>query len=94
MPRSSTPVAALQIAQFFRATAEGDLRRTRHQPVRANGRHAVTIEMRGENDVWVPHGVSVLEVEQFQIVGIEAFLEPALFPRFRVMAGRWVISAP
>ena len=36
----------------------------------------------------VPHGVSVLEVEDRHIVGIEAFLDPALLPRFGVMVGR------
>ena len=88
MPPQPTLVGALEIAQFFRETAGGDLSRIRHKPVWANGRPAVTIEMRGENDVWVPHGVSVLEVEELQIVGIEAFLDPALLPRFGVMIER------
>jgi RNA polymerase sigma-70 factor (ECF subfamily) len=88
MPPQPTVVGALQIAQFFRDAAGGDLSRIRHKPVWANGRPAVTIEIRGDDDVWVPHGVSVLEVEELQIVGIEAFLDPALLPRFRAMAGR------
>jgi RNA polymerase sigma-70 factor, ECF subfamily len=88
MPPQPTLVGALQIAKFFHETAGGDLTRIRHRPVWANGRPAVTIEMRGENDIWVPHGVSVLEVEDRHIVGIEAFLDPTLLPRFGVMVGR------
>jgi len=88
MPPQPTLVGGLEIAQFFRETARGDLRRIRHRAVWANGRPAVTIEMRGEDDVWVPHGVSVLEVEDRQIVRIEAFLDPGLVPRFGVIAGR------
>ena len=88
MPPQPTLVGGLEIAQFFHETARGDLTRIRHRPVWANGRPAVTIEIRGEDDIWVPHGVSVLEVEDRQIVGIEAFLDPALPRRFGVMAGR------
>jgi hypothetical protein len=36
----------------------------------------------------VSHGVSVLEVADRQIVGIEAFLDPTLVPRFGVIAAR------
>jgi RNA polymerase sigma-70 factor (ECF subfamily) len=82
MPPQPTLVGALQIARFFRETAGGDLTRIRHRPVWANGRPAVTIEIRAEDDLWAPHGVSVLEVADHQIVGIEAFLDPALVPRF------------
>jgi hypothetical protein len=81
-------VVVERIAQFFLETARGDLTRIRHRPVRANGRPAVTIEIRGEDDVWVPHGVSVLEVEDRQIAGIEAFLDPALVSRFGAVVGR------
>jgi RNA polymerase sigma-70 factor (ECF subfamily) len=88
MPPQPTLVGGLEIAQFFLETARGDLTRIRHRPVWANGRPAVTIEIRGEDDVWVPHGVSVLEVEDRKIAGIEAFLDPALVPRFGVMVER------
>jgi RNA polymerase sigma-70 factor, ECF subfamily len=88
MPPQPTLVGALQIAQFFRETAAGDLTRIQHRPVWANGRPAVTIEIRAENDVWVPHGVSVLEVADHHIVGIEAFLDPALVPRFGAIGRR------
>ena len=72
------------IARFFRdAVAGGELNRIRHRPVWANGRPAVTIEIRDEGGVWTPHGVSLLEVAERQIVAIEAFLDPALPARFR-----------
>src|SRR3984957_14984212 len=88
MPPQPTLVGGLEIAQFFLEIARGDLTRIRHRAVWANGRPAVTIEIRGEDDVWVPHGVSVLEVEDRQIAGIEAFLDPALVQRFGVMVER------
>jgi hypothetical protein len=50
----------------------------------ANGRPAVTIELRAEDGSWTPHGISVLEIEKGQIVGIDAFLDPTLLPRFGV----------
>src|SRR4051812_43918753 len=77
------------IARFFLETvAEGDLRRIRHTPTWANGRPAVTIEVRAPDGTWIPHGISVLEIEEGQIVGIDAFLDPTLVPRFGVPAGR------
>jgi len=88
MPPQPTLVGGLEIAQFFLEIARGDLTRIRHRPVWANGRPAVTIEIRGEAGVWIAHGVSVLEVEDRQIAGIEAFLDPALVPRFGVMVER------
>jgi RNA polymerase sigma-70 factor (ECF subfamily) len=88
MPPQPTLVGGREIARFFRETAGGDLSRIRHRSVWANGRPAVTIEVRGEDDVWVPHGVSVLEVEDRHIVGIEAFLDPELAQRFGVIVGR------
>jgi hypothetical protein len=72
-----------RIARFFLETvAHGDLTRIRHRPTWANGRPAVTIELRAENGAWIPHGISVLEIEEGQIVGIDAFLDPTLVPRF------------
>jgi RNA polymerase sigma-70 factor, ECF subfamily len=74
-----------RIAQFFmHDVAHGDLRRIRHRPTRANGRPAVTIERRGEDDTWVREGISVLEIEGDRIAGIDAFLDPALVARFAV----------
>jgi RNA polymerase sigma-70 factor (ECF subfamily) len=85
MPPQPTLSGGLQIAHFFLETiAQGDLTRIRHRPVWANGRPAVTIEVRAEDGTWTPHGVSLLEIEEAQIVGINAFLDPALLPRFGV----------
>jgi RNA polymerase sigma-70 factor (ECF subfamily) len=79
----------LRIARFFLETvAHGDLTRIRHRPTLANGRPAVTIEIRSEEGTWIPHGISVLEIEDGQIAGIDAFLDPSLLPRFGIPAGR------
>ena len=89
MPPQPSLSGGLRIARFFLETvAQGDLTRIRHRPTWANGRPAVTIEVRAEDDTWVPHGVSLLEIEGAQIVGIDAFLDPALLPRFGVPARR------
>ena len=86
-PQSVT--GGLQIATFFlQSVAQGDLTRIRHRPTWANGRPAVTIELRAEDGNWVPHGISVLEIEGGQIAGIEAFLDATLVPRFGAPAGR------
>ena len=93
MPPQSV-VGGLRIAHFFlEAVAHGDLRRIRHRPTWANGRPAVTIEVRAENGTWIPHGISVLEIEGGQIVGIDAFLDPTLLPRFGVSTASFPGSA-
>jgi RNA polymerase sigma-70 factor (ECF subfamily) len=89
MPPQPLVSGGIQIARFLLETvAHGDLTRIRHRPTSANGRPAVTIELRPEDGTWIPHGISVLEIEDGQIVGIDAFLDPALAPRFGVPAGR------
>jgi RNA polymerase sigma-70 factor (ECF subfamily) len=88
MPPQPSVAGGLRIAHFFLESAQGDLTRIRHKPTWANGRPAVTIEVRAEDGTWIPHGISVLEIEDGQIVGIDAFLDPALLPRFGVPAGR------
>jgi RNA polymerase sigma-70 factor (ECF subfamily) len=89
MPPQPSLSGGPQIARFFLETvAQGDLTRIRHRPTWANRRAAVTIEVRAEDGSWIPHGISVLEIEAGQIVGIDAFLDPALVPRFGVPAGR------
>jgi RNA polymerase sigma-70 factor (ECF subfamily) len=76
------------IARFFLETvAHGDLTRIRHRPTWANGRPAATIELRAEDDTWTPHGISVLEIEEGHIIGIDAFLDATLLPRFGVPIG-------
>ena len=89
MPPQPTLKGGHEIARFFRETvAHGDLTRIRHRPTSANGRPAVTIELRAEDGTWSPEGISVLQVENDRIVGIDAFLDPELLPRFGVPAGR------
>ncbi len=89
MPPQPSLSGGLQIARFFLETvARGDLTRIRHRPTWANGRPAVTIEVRAQDGTWIPEGISVLEIEDGQIVAIDAFLDPALLPRFGVPAGR------
>src|SRR6266480_1054923 len=82
MPPESVS-GGLQIARFFFETvAHGDLTRIRHRPTWANGRPAVTIEVRADDGTWIPHGIAVLEIEAGQIAGIDAFLDRTLLPRF------------
>jgi RNA polymerase sigma-70 factor (ECF subfamily) len=83
MPPQPAVIGSEAIAAFFREKAPGgDLANFRHRVTRANGRPAVTIEMRSATGELIPHGISVLVVEGEQIVGIEAFLDPTLPPRF------------
>ena len=64
MPPQPSMSGGLRIARFFLETvARGDLTRIRHRPTWANGRPAVTIEVRAEDGSWIPHGISVLEIE-------------------------------
>jgi RNA polymerase sigma-70 factor, ECF subfamily len=87
MPPQPSMTGGLQIARFFLETvAHGDLTRIRHRPTRANGRPAVTIEVRAQDGTWVPHGISVLEIEQGEVSAIDAFLDPTLLPRFGIPA--------
>jgi RNA polymerase sigma-70 factor (ECF subfamily) len=89
MPPQPTLRGGVEIASFFLETvAHGDLTRIRHRPTSANGRPAVTIELRAEDGTWTPEGIAVLEVEEDRIAGIDAFLDPSLLPRFGVPAGR------
>jgi RNA polymerase sigma-70 factor (ECF subfamily) len=85
MPPQPTVRGGLQIARFLLETvAHGDLTRIRHRATWANGRPAFTVELRAEDATWIPHGVGVLEIEEGRIVGIDAFLDPTLLPRFGV----------
>jgi RNA polymerase sigma-70 factor (ECF subfamily) len=89
MPPHASLRGGREIAGFFYETvARRELARIRHRPANANGRPAVTIELRGEDGVWVPHGIAVLEVAGEQIASIEAFLDPALVARFAAPADR------
>ncbi|HEX4107899.1 MAG TPA: RNA polymerase subunit sigma-70 [Solirubrobacteraceae bacterium] len=83
MPPQRSLSGAVEIARFFRETATGgDLRRMRLSPTSANGRPAVAIHRRTEDRGLMPHGISVLEIVDGRIAGIDAFIDPALLPRF------------
>src|SRR5436305_1804003 len=84
MPPQPSVIGAAAIARFFRETAaHGDLSRMQLTPTRANGRPAVVVQRRTE-DVLRPHGILVLEISNEAIVGIDAFINSALLPRFGV----------
>ena len=84
MPPQPSVIGAAAIARFFRQTAaHGDLSRMQLTPTRANGRPAVVVQRRTE-DLLRPHGILVLEISNEAIVGIDAFINSALLPRFGV----------
>jgi hypothetical protein len=88
MPPQSSVIGAVEIARFFHDTvAGGDLTRIRLTPTWANGRPAVAIQLLTEDRGLIPHGISVLEIEGEQIVGIDAFIDPTLLPRFGLPTG-------
>jgi RNA polymerase sigma-70 factor (ECF subfamily) len=83
MPPQPSVLGSLAVATFFRDTAaRGDLSRMRLTPTRANGRPAVVVQRRVADGGLHPHGVLVLEVGRDRIVGIDAFINPSLLPRF------------
>jgi|tagenome__1003787_1003787.scaffolds.fasta_scaffold20987843_9 RNA polymerase sigma-70 factor (ECF subfamily) len=83
MPPQPSVIGARAIARFFRETAaRGDLSRMRLTPTRANGRHAVVVQRVAADGGVSPHGILVLEISGEAIVGIDAFINSALLPRF------------
>ena len=83
MPPQPSVTGGRAIARFFLdAVAHGDLTRIRHTPTWANGRPAFTVQFRSDDGRWTSEGIGVLEIEAGRIVGIDAFLDPALVPRF------------
>ena len=82
MPPQPAVVGAVEIARFFRDKAGGDLAHFRLTPTWSNGRPAVAIHRRIEDRGLDPHGISVLEIDGGQIVGIDTFIDPGLVPRF------------
>jgi RNA polymerase sigma-70 factor, ECF subfamily len=87
MPPQPSLVGSVEIARFFRENAgDGDLRHLKLTAVWANGRPAVAIYRRGEDRRELPHGISVLEIEAGQVVGIDAFIDPALLTRLGLSA--------
>jgi RNA polymerase sigma-70 factor (ECF subfamily) len=85
MPPDPSLSGGLRIANFFlEIVSRGDLTRVRQTPTSANGRPAVTIELRSEAGHWIPHGLGVLEIDEGQIVAIDAFRDPMLPARFGI----------
>ena len=83
MPPQPSVIGAAPVVRFFRdKAARGDLSRMRLTPTRANGRPAVVVQRRTPDGGLAPHGVLVLEISGEAIVGIDAFINPALLPRF------------
>jgi RNA polymerase sigma-70 factor, ECF subfamily len=87
MPPQPSVIGAAAVATFFRETAaDGDLSRMQLTPTRANGRPAVIVQRRTQ-DALKPHGILVLEISGGEVVGIDAFINPSLVPRFAASAG-------
>ena len=83
MPPQPSLVGAAQIVHFFREVAgAGRLSNFVLTPTRANGRPTVAIRRRTEDRGLIPHGVTVLEIEDGEVVAIEAFIDPMLPPMF------------
>src|SRR4051794_1546986 len=83
MPPQPSVLGAEAVARFFRETAAGgDLSRMRLTPTRANGRPAVVVQRRAPDGGLAAHGVLVLEISGGAVAGIDAFINPALLPRF------------
>jgi len=83
MPPQPAVIGADAIARFFRwAAPGGTFVNFHHTPTSANGRPAVAIYTRTATGELIPHGLSVLVIEGDQIIGIEAFVDPALPARF------------
>jgi RNA polymerase sigma-70 factor, ECF subfamily len=83
MPPQPAVIGADAIAEFFRSVAPGGTWvNFHHIPTWANGRPAVAIYTRTVNGELIPHGISVLVIDGGRIVGIEAFVDPALPARF------------
>lgn len=79
MPPGEFVRGAWPIARFFRDRAGGgDLANIQLLPTRANGRPAVAIHRRSPGGELVAHGVSLLEIREGVIVGIDTFLDPTL----------------
>jgi RNA polymerase sigma-70 factor (ECF subfamily) len=87
MPPQPSVIGSEAVVRFFRQTAaRGDLRRMRLTPTRANGRAAVAVQRRDPDRGLIPHGILVLEIDQDQVVGIDAFINPSLLPLFGLPA--------
>jgi RNA polymerase sigma-70 factor (ECF subfamily) len=83
MPPQRVLVGGRAIAEFLRdVPGRGDLSRVRLTPTRANGLPAVVMHLRRDDGTFEPHGILVLEPSGGLIVGLDAFIDPTLVPRF------------
>jgi RNA polymerase sigma-70 factor (ECF subfamily) len=83
MPPGPAVHGAAEIADFLRFGCPlGGLSRYTLTPTRANGRPAVVIHRRAEEQPLPPHGVTVLETDGYRITGFDTFIEPALVAVF------------
>src|SRR5437763_316001 len=83
MPPQPSVIGAAAVVSFFREKpARGDLSRMLLTPTRANGRPAVVVQRRTPDGGLAAHGVLVLEISGGAVAGIDAFINPALLPRF------------
>jgi RNA polymerase sigma-70 factor, ECF subfamily len=86
MPPQPSVIGAEAIVRFFRETAaRGDLSRMGLAPTRANGRPAVAVQRPGADGGVSPHGIVVLDMSGGAIVGLDAFIDSTLLPRFAVL---------
>jgi RNA polymerase sigma-70 factor (ECF subfamily) len=83
MPPQPSVIGGRAVVKFLRDTAaRGDLSRMRLTPTRANGRPAVAVQRLTADGGVTPHGILVLNLSGKAIRGIDAFINPALVPRF------------
>jgi RNA polymerase sigma-70 factor (ECF subfamily) len=83
MPPQPSVIGAAAVATFFRdKPGRGDLSSLRLTPTRANGRPAVVVQRRTPDGGLTAHGVLVLEISAGAVTQINAFINPALLPRF------------
>jgi RNA polymerase sigma-70 factor (ECF subfamily) len=95
MPPQPSVIGAVEIARFLREQAGGgDLAHFKLTPTWANGRPAVAIHSATEDRGLVPHGISVLEIEGGQVIGIDTFIDPSLPSRFGFPAGNRSARSP
>jgi RNA polymerase sigma-70 factor (ECF subfamily) len=86
MPPQPSVIGAAAVAAFFRdKPGGGDLSRLLLTPARANGRPALVVQRRTDGGL-TQHGVLVLETSADAVIGIDAFINPSLVPRFAVPA--------
>ncbi len=89
MPPQRAVRGAGAIVEFLRERAAGgDLARMQLTATSANGRPAVAAHRRTGDGGLDAHGILVLEVADGKIVGIDAFIDPALLPVFGFAAPR------